>query len=186
MGLSSRAGAEATRERIVEAASHLLRKHGYYGVSVVEIMAAAGLTVGGYYNHFASKEALAVEACTRSFHEQAQIWRSVLAGSSGSDPAFQKLARWYLAETDTVCPIIAFNQDAATISSDSLAKAYTRGTQLLLEALLEATDRSAFPSHSRDQVLFLFAALIGVRLLGRSADAETWVQDIQKAVLRSQ
>jgi len=185
MGLSSHARAEATRERIIEAASHLLRKHGYCGVSVGEIMAAAGLTVGGYYNHFASKEVLAVEACTRSFAKEVQIWNSVLADSSGSDPALQRLARWYLA-ADTACPIIAFNQDAATISSDSLAKAYTCGTRLLLDALLEATDNSAIPGHFRDQVLFLFAALIGTKLLGRSAAPETWVQDIQKAVLRSQ
>jgi len=184
MGLSSHAKAEATRERIIAAASHLLCQHGYCGVSVGEIMAAARLTVGSYYNHFPSKEALATEACARLFDREAQIWSSVLADSADADPALQRLARWYLT-ADTACPVIALNQDAATISSYSLAKAYACGTRLLLDTVLEAADSSVIPGPSRDQVLFLFAALIGARLLGRSAAAKTWVQDIQKAVLRS-
>jgi TetR/AcrR family transcriptional repressor of nem operon len=147
-------------------------------------MAAARLTVGGYYNHFASKEALATEACTSLFDKEARVWRSLLADLASTDTALKKLARWYLA-ADTACPIIAFNQDAATISSYSLAKAYACGTRLLLDTVLEAADSSVTPGPSRDQVLFLFAALTGARLLGRSAAAETWVQDLQKAVLRS-
>lgn len=95
-------------------------------------MAAAGLTVGGYYNHFASKEVLATEACTNSFDKEAQIWSSVLDDSEGTDPVLQKLVRWYLA-ADTACPIIAFNQDAATIHSVSLAKAYTCGPRSTLQ-----------------------------------------------------
>ena len=55
------------RAAIVEAAARLFRERGLDGVGVAEITRAAGLTHGGFYGHFASKEALAQEACARSF-----------------------------------------------------------------------------------------------------------------------
>src|SRR3954454_164895 len=58
----SKAQAQANRERVVATASELFRARGFDGVAVGELMQAAGFTHGGFYNHFDSKEALAVEA----------------------------------------------------------------------------------------------------------------------------
>ena len=60
----SRKEAEANRERVVEVASTLYRKHGFDGIGVADIMKKAGLTHGGFYGHFGSKDDLAAEACT--------------------------------------------------------------------------------------------------------------------------
>src|SRR4030095_7469554 len=57
---------QATRERILEAASRLFREHGIAAVGLAKIMAEAGLTVGTFYTHFKSKEALLREALLRS------------------------------------------------------------------------------------------------------------------------
>ncbi|WP_085590664.1 MULTISPECIES: TetR/AcrR family transcriptional regulator [unclassified Pseudomonas] len=186
MRLSTRTKAEATRERIVETASSLFRKHGYSGVSVGDVMAAVGLTVGGFYKHFSSKEALAAEACARSFLKAQKTWSTVLAGSSpDSAPALRNLAQWYLAETakETTCPIVGLNHDAATIHNNLIVEAYKQGARLLLDTLLEASAGETSLDRSRDQVLLLFTALIGAKLLGRAAGNEPWVEEIQRVVL---
>jgi|SRR5690348_4583743 TetR/AcrR family transcriptional regulator, transcriptional repressor for nem operon len=53
-----------TRERIVESAQRLFNRHGFNGVSIDEIMADAGLTRGGFYNHFGTKDELYAEVVT--------------------------------------------------------------------------------------------------------------------------
>src|SRR5438093_9184140 len=69
----SRTEKAANRERVVEVASALYRKHGFDGVGVADIMKAAGLTHGGFYGHFGSKEDLAAEACA---HARRDPWAS--------------------------------------------------------------------------------------------------------------
>src|SRR5439155_6664982 len=58
----SREDTAETRKKIVTAASRLFRAHGIAAVSVADIMGSLGLTVGGFYRHFASKESLVAEA----------------------------------------------------------------------------------------------------------------------------
>src|SRR3989442_11958473 len=60
----SRKEAEANRERVVEVASALYRKHGFDGIGLSDIMKKSGLTHGGFYGHFGSKDDFAAEACT--------------------------------------------------------------------------------------------------------------------------
>jgi len=57
---------QETRERILRAAARAIRKHGYEGVGVAEVMKDAGLTHGGFYAHFASRDALLAAAAELS------------------------------------------------------------------------------------------------------------------------
>src|SRR5690349_21422705 len=61
----TREQADANREKILDAAGMLFRLHGYDGIGVADIMKRAGLTHGGFYGHFASKEQLAAETTLR-------------------------------------------------------------------------------------------------------------------------
>ena len=70
-----------TRERILESATRLFKRRGIAGASVVDIMSDAGLTVGGFYAHFDSKESLVNEA----LYGALQARRARLARSSDSD-----------------------------------------------------------------------------------------------------
>jgi TetR/AcrR family transcriptional repressor of nem operon len=70
VGRASQADAAKHRDEVVEAASHLFRERGIAAVSVPELMAAAGLTHGGFYRHFESKDALAATAVTTAFASQ--------------------------------------------------------------------------------------------------------------------
>jgi TetR/AcrR family transcriptional regulator, transcriptional repressor for nem operon len=70
MGRVSQAQARENRDHIVRAAARLFRERGIAGVSVADVTAAAGLTHGGFYKHFASKEALVAEAVGRAVDDQ--------------------------------------------------------------------------------------------------------------------
>ena len=65
----SREQAAENRERIINAAAKLYREHGFGGIGVADLMRQAGMTHGGFYGHFASKEDLIAQACERASHE---------------------------------------------------------------------------------------------------------------------
>src|SRR5690349_9427188 len=85
MGRVSQAQAAQNRERIVDTAARLFRERGMAGVSVADVMAEAGLTHGGFYKHFASKDALVAEAVTLAFTQQAARVRG--AGPADGSPS---------------------------------------------------------------------------------------------------
>jgi TetR/AcrR family transcriptional repressor of nem operon len=72
---------EATRQRILESASRLFREHGIAAVGLAKIMADAGLTVGTFYTHFKSKEALLRETLLRSLDARHEQLAQVLQGA---------------------------------------------------------------------------------------------------------
>jgi TetR/AcrR family transcriptional repressor of nem operon len=69
-----------TRGRIVEEASYGLRQAGVDGVSVADLMRLAGLTHGGFYSHFESREALVIEAFASAMDRTISQWRSHMRG----------------------------------------------------------------------------------------------------------
>src|SRR5262245_24790993 len=74
----TREQAAENRERIVNTAARLFRERGFDGVGVADIMKGAGLTHGGFYGHFASKDDLAAEACARALEKSAMKWSAIL------------------------------------------------------------------------------------------------------------
>src|SRR5438477_9743768 len=104
---------EETRERILRAAARAIRKHGYEGVGVAEVMKEAGLTHGGFYAHFDSRDALLVEALERAGRESFDaVARAAERRSAKGVSAFRSLVETYLADRhleslDTGCPVAA-------------------------------------------------------------------------------
>lgn len=96
MGRVSREQAQENRKRIVETASRLFRELGTH-VSVADLMNAAGLTHGGFYKQFPSKEALIDEATTHAFDELAQRHTAALEQHAGRLAAQQALIDAYLS-----------------------------------------------------------------------------------------
>ena len=72
----SREQAVQNRERIVEAAAQLFRERGFDGIGVADLMKEAGLTHGGFYGHFSSKEELIAEASAHALAGSLAVWRS--------------------------------------------------------------------------------------------------------------
>ena len=81
----SREQAAQNRERIVEAAAQLFRERGFDGIGVADLMKEAGLTHGGFYGHFSSKEDLIAEASARALTRSLAVW-SKLADRASGDP----------------------------------------------------------------------------------------------------
>src|SRR5947199_6514843 len=81
----SREQAAQNRDRIVEAAAQRFRERGFEGIGVADLMKEAGLTHGGFYGHFSSKEDLIAEASARALARSLALWRQ-LAERAPRDP----------------------------------------------------------------------------------------------------
>lgn len=96
MSLSRR---DATHERIVDAAARAIRRAGYQGVSVVDIMKDAGLTHGGFYAHFANRDALLVEAVEHAGTKGGEHLIASIARREGRGASrFEALVKTYLSD----------------------------------------------------------------------------------------
>ena len=158
---------ERTRGDILASASRLLRERGIGGASVAEVMKGAGLTVGGFYAHFASKDEL-VDASLR--HAMRQMWDQLLptVGSARGAEAVAAIVRRYLSRSHRDhpaegCPLPAVVGDAAQASPmirDALADELGRHADTL-GALLHGERR-------RHQALALVALMYGGLGLARA------------------
>src|SRR5437016_592062 len=106
---------EATHERIVEAAARAIRRSGYKGTGVADIMKDAGLTHGGFYAHFGSREAMLAEAADRAGAE-AVAASARIAGSASPQRALLELVRAYLSrahveDIERGCPVAALGSE---------------------------------------------------------------------------
>jgi TetR/AcrR family transcriptional repressor of nem operon len=169
----TRAQAEENRRKVVEAAGRLFKEHGFDGVGLNELMQAVGLTRGGFYKQFASKDELVVEACESTLAAGVERWRQT-ADASPVDP-FAALVRRYLtpAHRDGVgdgCAFAALGPDTAR-HADMLRPTFGAGVEAHLAILAQAAQAS--PSHpgARD-VLAAFSTMVGAVVLSRIVDDE--------------
>ena len=171
----SRKQADLNREIIVEAATRLFRERGLHGISVVDVMAAAGLTHGGFYGHFESKEALAQEASGRAFDQSAERWQKWIAAHvDDNDAARRALIEPYLSQASRdnpgdSCPVVAFAGDMCHEAKDSgLRQTFMEGLDKLLKSyssLLDSGDDDA----DRQQALVEFSLMVGALTLARAS-----------------
>ncbi|MEU4694840.1 TetR family transcriptional regulator [Actinoplanes sp. NPDC023714] len=154
MGRVSQAQARQNRERIVATAARLFRERGIAGVSVADVMAEAGLTHGGFYKHFASKDALVAEAVTRAFTDQAA---AIPGDRGGLLDAY--LSPGHRDDAGTGCPSAGFGGDVAHASGgDETRRAYARG----VEAFATHLGRPGEPD------LAALSTMVGALILARA------------------
>ncbi|BDX05801.1 TetR/AcrR family transcriptional regulator [Planctobacterium marinum] len=163
-----------TRAKIVECARVMFNRHGFVKVSIDDIMAEAGLTRGGFYNHFSSKEELYSEAISSFLFGVGKEWRDN-AGvhiSSGGRAAVKAMVSAYLSsehltDIDRQCPMIALPSDVARASADA-KKSY----ETLLEAMagLFKNNLDCESQDSEETALALSALCVGGMVLARTLD----------------
>ena len=165
----TREQAAANRERILEVAGTLFRERGYDGIGVADIMKRAGLTHGGFYGHFASKDDLAAEITARVLSGDG--WLERLGGRR--DPSLSDVVRRYLSprhrdDPGRGCLFAALSADVAR-QPRSVRRAFTEGLSNRLEML-----RKLIPGRSaaaqRRQALATLASLVGALALSRAVD----------------
>ena len=174
-----------TREKIVESARQLFNRRGFAQVSIDEIMQGAGLTRGGFYNHFSTKEELYAEAVTRI------LKCNPLVESNGAKPDFDGdpreiaaaivnayLSRVHLKEIDLACPLIALPSDVSR-GGEAVRRAF-REVLTSMIALLE--NGMAGEGQERHQRALAMAALcVGGMVLARAVDRKALAEDIRVA-----
>jgi TetR/AcrR family transcriptional repressor of nem operon len=184
MGRVSQAQAAQNRERIVGTAARLFRERGMAGVSVADVMAEAGLTHGGFYKHFASKDALVAEAVALAFTQQAAQLRDAGPAPSTSGPGSagtdrRALVEAYLSTTHrddpgNGCPTAGFGGDVARATGgDSTRAAYANGVEGFARML----------SSDDDPDLVTLSTMVGALILSR-ATAGTALSDRLLAAAR--
>ncbi|MEB2516336.1 TetR/AcrR family transcriptional regulator [Pseudomonas sp. YuFO20] len=181
----SRKQADLNREIIVEAATRLFRERGLHGISVVDVMAAAGLTHGGFYGHFESREALAREASERAFKEVGAKWRERITGEDKAQ-ARRALIEPYLSvesrdNPGESCPVVAFAGDMCHEPTDSgLREPFMAGLNRLLEAFGNLMD-SDDAAQNRQQALVQYSLMVGALTLARATRGDALSEEILEA-----
>ena len=164
----SKQRAAENRDRVVASAARLFRERGFEGVSVAELMASAGLTHGGFYNHFETKAE--VEAAALALVFEASVARiAAVADDSQRERAFADYCAAYVSPkardaTAAACPMVAFAADVSRQSAP-VRSAYAEG----LGAYLDAFARGA--GADRAEAIRRFAPLVGALTLARSVAA---------------
>jgi TetR/AcrR family transcriptional repressor of nem operon len=188
MGRSSHEQAQKNRQRIVECAARLFREFGVDNVSVAEVMSAADMTIGGFYKHFESKNALVEEVFSLIFEQSSATWRQV-SERKYDDPGLRSAAivDYYLKKkgADQACPMIAFAPHVTTeVADESSRQSYRNGTEALYSQFLYhmAKSRTANGASSDQEAKVLFAAMIGARLLAQAVGDAEWVRSLRNAV----
>jgi AcrR family transcriptional regulator len=158
-----------TRDRIVESARRLFNRHGFEQVSIDRIMAEAGLTRGGFYNHFNSKDQL-YAAAVESF-ATCNPFRSRIDPASDPATLARSLIDLYLsddalADIDAQCPLYALPGDVARAGL-SPQKAYTKLIRNLARVFEMAMDGQT-DAPQRAQVIV--ALCVGGMVLARTTD----------------
>jgi TetR/AcrR family transcriptional regulator, transcriptional repressor for nem operon len=179
----SKAQKSKTHKRIVAIASKRFREKGLAGFGIAELMKEAGLTVGGFYKHFDSRDALVAEAVSSAFGD----WqRRVDATASGGPPvSYAKLIDDYLSDAHrknpgTGCAFSALAPEIAR--SDKRTRALTteqvRDDLDLVAGLLPGKDNRA----ARSRAILIFSALVGAMSLARAVSDESLSREILKTV----
>ena len=172
---------QQTRARIVEAARVLFNRHGFEKVTIDEVMNEAGLTRGGFYNHFRNKEALYSEAVRSFLMGRGAQWREE-AGIDPTQPSRKMasqmvegyLSRAHLGDLDGQCPMIALPSDIARAGDD--VKTSYQGLLEAMVSLLESAmaDSADDPSHSaRSLAALCIGGMVVARTLPDSELAES-------------
>lgn len=169
----SRKQAELNREIIVEAATRLFRERGIHGISVSDVMAAAGLTHGGFYGHFESREALATEACNRAFEQSSERWQARVEQSPDPEAARLALIDPYLSAANRdnpgdSCPVAAFAGEICHEAADSaLQRSFIRGFEASM-GILAATQATGTPEGDQQAAIAQYAMMVGALTLARA------------------
>jgi AcrR family transcriptional regulator len=179
---------EETHDRIVDAAARAIRRHGYAGVGVADVMKEAGLTHGGFYAHFDSRDALLVEALERAGRDSSEaVARAAERRAAKGVSAFRSLVESYLADAllaslETGCPVAALGCDMPRQSAP------VREASALRVRRLVATVRSALPEATAAAASVVAGTLVGslqlARALGDNTEGRAVLAAARKALIR--
>jgi TetR/AcrR family transcriptional repressor of nem operon len=174
---------------IEQVSSRLFREQGLR-VSVKDVMSAAGLTHGGFYGHFDSKDELAAQACAAAFAESVGRWQKRTSGVKDRRSARAALIEACLtaerrAAVGTGCPIAGLAVDVAREPHDRPVRAaFREGLEELIE-ILAGLQPIREPHDAHERAVVQMATLVGAMVLARATEGSELSDEFLSAARRS-
>ena len=163
---------EATHDRIVDAAARAIRRNGYNGAGVADIMKDAGLTHGGFYAHFDSREAMLAEAADRAGAETVATMERVAAAAPPAK-ALQAMIRTYLSKAhveaiETGCAVAALGSEMPR-QTPQVRRAATRRIKEMIDLVARQSPEWGQPG-AHERALVTAATMVGTLMVARAVD----------------
>jgi len=182
----TRAQAQENRARVLEVAGRLFREKGLDGIGVDALMKGAGLTHGGFYANFESKEDLMAQACEHALAELVTRWGKVVGGANG-DPLATVVTGYLSArhrdDPRNGCVLAALGADLAR-KSPAVRHGVTEGMRRFIELLTRIVPGRSRAAR-RKRALALYASLVGAMVLARAVDDPALSTEILQALAAS-
>ena len=179
---------EATHDRIVETAARAIRRAGYQGVGVADIMKEAGLTHGGFYAHFASRNALLVEALERAGQDGlANMTRRMAERQAKGASEFRALVESYLsnahlASAEHGCPVAALCSEMPRQAPE-----VRDASALRVQGMVQLVKKTLPASATADTAMVIASTMVGAlqlaRALGDNAQGKALLKANRQALL---
>jgi TetR/AcrR family transcriptional regulator, transcriptional repressor for nem operon len=180
----SKEKAHENRERVIDVAGELLRQKGVDGIGIADLMDAAGLTHGGFYRQFKSKDDLVAQAIARAFDDTRIALQDHVARTPG-DP-LRALVDYYVssAHVDAVgqgCSLPALGSDAGRTSDPALSAVFGSAVEAYLDAIASLV-QGKDPSTARQRALAILAEMVGAIVIGRAVGAGPLRDEVVRTV----
>ena len=168
----ARSRKEATHERIVETAARAIRRSGYGGTGVAEIMKEAGLTHGGFYAHFDSREGMLAEAADRAGADTVAFLTQVAAAAPPTQE-LEAMLRTYLSKehvesAETGCAVAALGSEMPR-QGPKVRRAATRRIKEMIDLVARHSPDWGQPG-AHEHALVTAATALGALVLARAVD----------------
>lgn len=174
---------QETRERILRSARRLFNKKGFAEVTIDEIMIAAGLTRGGFYRHFKTKDELYSEALLQfTCKNPPEDWQSKHVDPCAEGATLARmimdayLSREHLHDREGSCPTVSLASDVAR-SSEKVRRAF----RTVLEMMLTVFVANLAGDDARDRALALVSVCVGTMVVARAVDDPALANAFRKA-----
>jgi TetR/AcrR family transcriptional regulator, transcriptional repressor for nem operon len=180
------AAKEATHERIVAVAARAIRRSGYDGTGVADIMKEAGLTHGAFYAHFASREAMLAEASAQACAESAAAAAQVVA-SMPADKTLASMLGAYLSSehqenAERGCPLVALGSETSR-QAPEVRRATTRYIKEMIDLLARQLPDWGQPA-AHERALVTMSTMVGAMLLARAVDEPALADELRQTALK--
>jgi len=177
---------QASHARIVDAAARAIRRSGYSGTGVADIMKDAGMTHGGFYAHFPSREAMLAEAADRAGGESVAIMESVIATTPAhkvlSAMMQAYLSKEHVEEIELGCVVAALGSEMPR-QAPEVRRAATRRIKEMIDLVARQSPDWGKPD-AHERALFIVASMVGTLVLARAVDDPKLSDSLRKATLK--
>ena len=185
----SREATAESKARIVATASRMLRRRGLEGASIADVMEAAGMTHGGFYKHFSSKDELNAAAVRAAFAEIADRFdaRECEKGSDAAIAAYvdEYLSSAHLERPEFGCPVAALGADAGR-RPQALAPEFKAGAEALIDRLSRFEGNGRTDAAARARAIRRLAMLVGAVVVARAVGPDALRDEIIAGVANSE